>query len=169
MRLPRQVLPRARAADLGTLLTREGYQVFLAQSSVPDDDGPADSPPASTSSLPPAPSPRAAGPALYAFKGLAGRLGPIGVHAALLAVLVGSADSALAGWVGSAMCPQGQEFRLGDAIAPSGPLALVPAVADARLRVNRFFIDYSPDGAAFPLSLTDLSPLFPVSLCTAMP
>lgn len=44
--------------------------------------------------------------ALYAFKGLAGRLGPIGVHASMLAIMGGVAWGGLSGWKGSAMAPQ---------------------------------------------------------------
>jgi cytochrome c biogenesis protein len=54
-------LPRARLSDLGTVLSGHGYQVF------------------------------ARGGALYAFKGLPGRLAPIGVHAALLLIMAGKA------------------------------------------------------------------------------
>ena len=52
-------LPRARLSDLGTMLSGHGYQVF------------------------------ARGGTLYAFKGLPGRLAPIGVHAALLLIMAG--------------------------------------------------------------------------------
>ena len=52
-------LPRARLSDLGTVLAGHGYEVF------------------------------ARGGSLYAFKGLAGRLAPIGVHAALLLIMAG--------------------------------------------------------------------------------
>jgi cytochrome c biogenesis protein len=53
------VLPSAQLADVAAALTTKSYQVFL-------QDG-----------------------QLYAFKGLAGRLGPIGVHIALLMCLAG--------------------------------------------------------------------------------
>ena len=43
---------------------------------------------------------------LYAFKGLAGRLGPIGVHAALLLVLGGTSYSGFGGYKGSVMTPE---------------------------------------------------------------
>lgn len=52
-------LPQARLSDLGSVLSGHGYQVF------------------------------ARGSALYAFKGLPGRLAPIGVHAALLLIMAG--------------------------------------------------------------------------------
>lgn len=53
------MLPSAQLADVAAALTTKSYQVFL-------QDG-----------------------QLYAFKGLAGRLGPIGVHIALLMCLAG--------------------------------------------------------------------------------
>jgi hypothetical protein len=44
--------------------------------------------------------------ALYAFKGLAGKVGPIGVHAALLLSLAGTAWSGLGTLKGTVMCPE---------------------------------------------------------------
>ncbi len=79
---------------------------------------------------------------LYAFKGLSGRLGPIGVHAALLLILFGTALSGFAGYHGSAMCPEGGEFIVGDFMAPSSALSLRPSGAGATVRVNSFSIDY---------------------------
>ena len=52
------------------------------------------------------------GPSLYAFKGLAGRLGPIGVHASMLLCMVGIAISGLGGWKGSVMVPEGGDFLM---------------------------------------------------------
>lgn len=52
-------VPSADVRDLGRLLREKGYQVFLKQGS------------------------------LYAFKGLVGRLGPIGVHASMLLIMAG--------------------------------------------------------------------------------
>lgn len=66
------------------------------------------------------------GGALYGFKGLAGRLGPIGVHASMLAIMGGVAWGGLSGWKGSAMAPQGSEFLLADALRPASPLAQLP-------------------------------------------
>ena len=53
-------LPNANVRSMGQALQRSGYQVFLRDGS------------------------------LYAFKGLAGKLGPIGVHAAMLLVMAGA-------------------------------------------------------------------------------
>lgn len=43
---------------------------------------------------------------LYAFKGLSGRLGPIGVHASMLLILFGTAYSGFGGYHGSVMAPE---------------------------------------------------------------
>ncbi len=52
-------LPNADVRVMGQVLQGSGYQVFLK------------------------------GGSLYAFKGLAGKLGPIGVHAAMLLIMAG--------------------------------------------------------------------------------
>ncbi|CAI8618516.1 unnamed protein product [Vicia faba] len=57
-------LPRASIQDVGTILMGAGYEVFLK------------------------------GPTLYAFRGLAGRLAPVGVHIALLLIMAGGTLSA---------------------------------------------------------------------------
>ena len=54
------MLPYADVRQLGGILQRKGYKVFLR------------------------------GGSMYAFKGLAGKLGPIGVHAAMLLVMAGT-------------------------------------------------------------------------------
>ncbi|KAF8066257.1 CCS1 [Scenedesmus sp. PABB004] len=111
------VLPRAALGDLAAGLAARSYQVFSQ------------------------------GGRLYAFKGLAGRLGPIGVHAALLLVLGGTAYSGFGGWKGTAMVPEGQEFVVGDALRPASALATTPGGARTVLQVNRFSIDTRPDGS----------------------
>ena len=78
-----ETLPRARSSDLASLLARRGYQVFMK------------------------------GKRMYAFKGLIGRLAPIGVHAGLLLTLGGAAYSGLGGLGGSVMVPEGTEFQIG--------------------------------------------------------
>eukprot|EP00850_Spirogloea_muscicola_P018338 SM000167S02951 [mRNA] locus=s167:75050:77431:- [translate_table: standard] len=111
------VLPGGRVQDLATLLSVEGFEVFVQ------------------------------GGALYAFRGLAGRLAPIGVHAALLVTMAGCTLSALGGFQGTSMTPQGLDFFLGDALVSKGPLSSSsPGLMDLRLFVNRFYIDYRPTG-----------------------
>lgn len=75
-----EILPDADVKDLGGVLMQKGYQVFRQ------------------------------GPSLYAFKGLAGRLGPIGVHASMLAIMAGVAIGGLGGFKGSVMVPTGGDF-----------------------------------------------------------
>lgn len=75
-----EILPDADVKDLGRILNKKGYQVFRQGSS------------------------------LYAFKGLAGRLGPIGVHASMLAIMAGVAIGGLGGYKGSVMVPTGGDF-----------------------------------------------------------
>ena len=75
-----EILPDADVKDLGGVLMQKGYQVFRQ------------------------------GPSLYAFKGLAGRLGPIGVHASMLAIMAGVAIGGLGGYKGSVMVPTGGDF-----------------------------------------------------------
>ncbi|CAE5959726.1 unnamed protein product [Arabidopsis arenosa] len=60
------------------------------------------------------------GPSLYAFKGLAGRFAPIGVHIAMLLIMVGGTLSATGSFRGSVTVPQGLNFVMGDVLAPVG-------------------------------------------------
>lgn len=113
-----EVLPNARLADVGRILEDRNYQVFIKEGS------------------------------LYAFKGLAGRLGPIGVHAALLLILFGTSYSSLGGLKGSVMVPEGQAFEVAPRLRPSSPIAFVPgSVKDSRVLVEDFTIDYREDGS----------------------
>ena len=64
--------------------------------------------------------------AMYAFKGMAGRLAPIGVHASMLGILAGVAWGGAAGYKGSVMAPQGGEFLTASALRPASPLAQPP-------------------------------------------
>ena len=65
--------------------------------------------------------------ALYSFKGLVGRLGPIGVHASMLAILGGVAFGGISGYKGSVMVPQGSDFLVASALRPVSPLASPPS------------------------------------------
>ncbi|KAE9448530.1 hypothetical protein C3L33_19549, partial [Rhododendron williamsianum] len=59
------------------------------------------------------------GPSLYAFKGLAGRFAPIGVHLAMLLIMVGGTLTAAGSFKGSVTVPQGLNFIVGDVLGPN--------------------------------------------------
>jgi cytochrome c biogenesis protein len=85
--------------------------------------------------------------ALYATKGLWGRVGPIVVHASLLLILAGAVIGAFTGFKTQAMLAPGDppfSFRSDGLERPRFSLARVP---DWRLDIKRFWIDYRPDGS----------------------
>jgi len=86
------------------------------------------------------------GPSLYAFKGLAGRLAPVGVHIALLLVMAGGTVSAAGSFRGSVTVPQGLNFVVGDVLAPSGFLSSPTEAFNTEIHVNRFYMDYFESG-----------------------
>lgn len=83
--------------------------------------------------------------ALYARKGIIGRIGPIVVHAALIIILAGSIWGALSGFLAQEMVPSGATFGINN-IIERGLLASSPLSKNWSVRVNRFWIDYTPDG-----------------------
>ena len=131
-------LPDANLRDLGRLLRQKGYAVFLQQGS------------------------------LYAFKGLAGKLAPIGVHLSLLAIIAGAAllslgllpsvtdcvslwpercegvlagvaIGGLGGLSGSVLVPVDGDFIFSEALRPKSSLARPGAALQrSRLHVDRF-------------------------------
>jgi len=111
-----ETMPRAKNIDLADLLAQRGYQVFMK------------------------------GKKLYAFKGLIGRLAPIGVHAGLLLTLGGSAYSALGGLGGSVMAPEGTSFEIGAGLRRGQPFAPIPSVSKDQVMVNGFNIEYLANG-----------------------
>lgn len=119
-------VPNAELRDLGVKLTEKKYEVFLKEGR------------------------------LYGFKGLAGRLGPIGVHASMLLVMAGIVVGALGGYGGSAMIPEGGDALLAPLLRPASPFATLPAGASAVLKVNDFRIDYRSDGSVRQF-FTDIS------------
>ena len=86
------------------------------------------------------------GPSLYAFKGLAGRYAPIGVHLAMLFIMAGATLSATGSFKGSVDVPQGLNFVIGDVMKPRGVLSVAPDVFNTEVHVNRFYMDYYDSG-----------------------
>ncbi|CAK7329746.1 unnamed protein product [Dovyalis caffra] len=119
-------LPRASVQDLGVILMGAGYEVFLK------------------------------GPSLYAFKGLAGRFSPIGVHLAMLLIMAGATLTATGSFRGSVTVPQGLNFVVGDVLGPSGFLSTPTEAFNTEVHVNRFYMDYY-DGGDIKQFHTDLS------------
>jgi len=85
---------------------------------------------------------------LYARKGLVGRIGPIVVHASMLIILAGAIIGSLTGFKAQEMVPGGETFKIGNIIeagiwAKTGSEQIQK---DWAVRVNRFWIDYTPTG-----------------------
>ena len=86
------------------------------------------------------------GSTLYARKGLVGRIGPILVHASMLIILLGAILGTMMGFSAQEMTPSGETFRITN-IFNAGPWAAAQIPQDWSVRVNRFWIDYTPEGA----------------------
>ncbi|MGB7248187.1 MAG: cytochrome c biogenesis protein, partial [Phormidesmis sp.] len=85
------------------------------------------------------------GQMLYAHKGLIGRIGPIVVHASMLLILSGAILGAMTGFFAQEMVPGGQTFKIQN-IFEAGPWSASQVPKDWSVHVNRFWIDYSPEG-----------------------
>lgn len=85
------------------------------------------------------------GDKLYARKGIIGRIGPIVVHVGIVLILAGSIWGAMTGFLAQEMVPSGESFKVHN-IIEAGPWATPQIPKDWSLRVNRFWIDYTPAG-----------------------
>ncbi len=82
---------------------------------------------------------------IYARKGIVGRIGPIVVHASMLLILAGAIWGAMTGFFAQELIPSGETFQVQN-IFDAGPWAEPQIPKDWGVRVNRFWIDYTPDG-----------------------
>ncbi len=82
---------------------------------------------------------------LYARKGIVGRIGPIIVHIGIIIILLGSIWGVMTGFMAQEMVSSGDTFQVRN-IVDAGPLAAKNIVKDWSVRVNRFWIDYTPSG-----------------------
>ncbi|PSB01190.1 cytochrome c biogenesis protein, partial [Merismopedia glauca] len=82
---------------------------------------------------------------VYARKGIVGRIGPIIVHASMLMILAGSIWGSLTGLVAQELVPSGATFKIKN-IIDGGPLAKNTIFDDWSVKVNRFWINYTPNG-----------------------
>jgi len=103
------------AESLPSLLSQSGYRVFQEED------------------------------AIYARKGIAGRIGPIVVHASMLIILAGAILGAMTGFFAQEMVPSGQTFQVQN-IFDAGPWSESQIPKDWGVHVNRFWIDYTPEG-----------------------
>jgi len=83
---------------------------------------------------------------LYARKGLMGKIGPIVVHISLLLILAGGVWGALSGFFAQEIIPSGSQRAITNLI-DAGPLSATQVPKDWEIKVNRFWIDYTPQGA----------------------
>ncbi|MBN3957943.1 cytochrome c biogenesis protein [Nostoc sp. NMS8] len=81
---------------------------------------------------------------LYARKGIVGRIGPIIVHIGIVAILLGGIWGAMTGFLAQEMVASGDTFQVTN-IVDAGPIA-AKISKDWSVRVNRFWIDYTPSG-----------------------
>jgi len=83
--------------------------------------------------------------ALYARKGIIGRIGPIIVHAGMIIVLLGGVWGIFTGFFAQEMIASGNTFKIQN-IIESGPLSSSQIPDDWSVKVNRFWIDYTNKG-----------------------
>lgn len=85
------------------------------------------------------------GDKVYARKGIAGRIGPIIVHASMIIILTGGIIGALTGFIAQESIASGNTFQISN-IIDAGPWAAPQIPKDWAVKVNRFWIDYLPTG-----------------------
>ena len=83
--------------------------------------------------------------ALYARKGIIGRVGPIIVHIGMLIVLAGGMWGIFTGFFAQEMIASGNTFKIQN-IIESGPLSSPQIPDNWGVKVNRFWIDYTENG-----------------------
>jgi cytochrome c biogenesis protein len=84
--------------------------------------------------------------AIYGRKGIIGKIGPIIVHAGMLIILLGAIWGAFTGFLAQEMVASGETFQIKN-IFEAGIFASPQIPTDWSVKVNRFWIDYTPNGA----------------------
>ncbi len=82
---------------------------------------------------------------LYARRGIIGKIGPIIVHASMLIILAGSILGSITGFTAQEMVPGGNVFQVKN-ILDAGQFSESRIPKDWAVKVNRFWIDYDPEG-----------------------
>lgn len=86
------------------------------------------------------------GDKLYGRKGIIGKIGPIIVHASMLMILAGAIVGSITGFIGQEMVASGETFQVKN-IVDAGAFSQSQFPKDWSVRVNRFWIDYTPEGS----------------------
>jgi cytochrome c biogenesis protein len=86
------------------------------------------------------------GDTLYARKGIIGKIGPIIVHIGMIIILLGAMWGAFTGFLAQEMIPSGSVFQVKN-IFEAGILSDRQIPKDWAVKVNRFWIEYSTQGA----------------------
>lgn len=82
---------------------------------------------------------------LYARKGIIGKIGPIIVHIGIVAILLGGIFGSMTGFMAQEMISGGDTFQVKN-IVDAGAWSSQDVLKDWSVRVNRFWIDYTPTG-----------------------
>lgn len=82
---------------------------------------------------------------LYARKGIIGRIGPIIVHIGIVMILLGGIWGAMTGFMAQEMIASGETFQVKN-IIDAGAWSSQDVLKDWSVKVNRFWIDYTPKG-----------------------
>jgi cytochrome c biogenesis protein len=82
---------------------------------------------------------------LYARKGIVGKIGPIIVHIGMIVILLGAIWGLFTGFKAQEMVESGKTFQIKN-IFEAGIFADSHIPKDWQVKVNRFWIDYTPDG-----------------------
>jgi cytochrome c biogenesis protein len=82
---------------------------------------------------------------LYARKGIVGRIGPIIVHVGIVMILLGGIWGAMTGFMAQEMISSGDTFQVKN-IIDAGAWTSQDVLKDWSVKVNRFWIDYTPKG-----------------------
>jgi cytochrome c biogenesis protein len=85
------------------------------------------------------------GDKVYARKGLIGKIGPIVVHIGMILTLLGGVWGAMTGFIAQEMVPAGETFQVKN-ILDAGPWASGQIPKKWSVKVNRFWIEYTPAG-----------------------
>ncbi|HIK37183.1 MAG: cytochrome c biogenesis protein [Geminocystis sp.] len=83
---------------------------------------------------------------IYAQKGLVGRIGPIVVHLGIIIILMGAMWGAFTGFLAQEIIASGQTFTINNLLYV-GRFANLDKAKSFQVKVNKFWIDYRPDGS----------------------